>query len=300
MKNSATISELKHDLRTRLLDVLYTQWGLLGFPFAAELEDAPEVIDPEALLWCSLELLPDEPRLGESVVDWFAAHGGDYLVFQRINSRMGDDESRALLWNALARPRDAISGGGKTGLATFAAQLAQKTPVGRVGRPVRKASTVLLHARNLFGKDLRSHALLCVLGAPPRVRIQDIEQHTGYAYRSIAAVVSRWEAAGVCTVNRGEVRLLEPQPWLKLLGCDAGALKLVGWFAAFEATLLLLRQLARAEDNGLSATSSVVRGLADDARKQFEDAKRLLWSEAPSLSHLEQADVFAPEPVPTR
>ncbi len=49
--------------RDGLLDLIYAQWRLLGAPFSSIKLDLPEVIDPESLLWCSLEFAPTEPRL---------------------------------------------------------------------------------------------------------------------------------------------------------------------------------------------------------------------------------------------
>ena len=60
----------EHAFRQRLLDVIYAQWGELGAPFS-DRRDWNDVIDPEALLWCSLEFLPTEPRLAETVLEWF-------------------------------------------------------------------------------------------------------------------------------------------------------------------------------------------------------------------------------------
>jgi hypothetical protein len=60
-------------LRQHLLDLLYAQWHELGVPFAAPLHCPDEVIDPEALLWCSLAMMPADPRLREGVPPGWAA-----------------------------------------------------------------------------------------------------------------------------------------------------------------------------------------------------------------------------------
>ena len=42
-------------LRSALLNVLHAQWRELGVPLAGpDIGDRLEVVDPEALLWCSL------------------------------------------------------------------------------------------------------------------------------------------------------------------------------------------------------------------------------------------------------
>ena len=78
MKTSPTTSR-EERVRVALLDVLHAQWRELGVPFEALAFDHPqrfplEVIDPEALLWCSLHFFGDEPRLEEAVRSWFATN----------------------------------------------------------------------------------------------------------------------------------------------------------------------------------------------------------------------------------
>ena len=71
MKTSPTTSR-EERTRAALLDVLHAQWRELGVPFQAPAFEHPlEVIDPEALLWCSLHFFGSEPRLE------FGEAGGD-------------------------------------------------------------------------------------------------------------------------------------------------------------------------------------------------------------------------------
>jgi hypothetical protein len=73
MKTLLTTSETR--IRTSLLEVLHAQWREFGVPFhSAHLTSQLEVIDPEALLWCSLEFTPTEPRFAEGVHAWVSAN----------------------------------------------------------------------------------------------------------------------------------------------------------------------------------------------------------------------------------
>jgi len=92
---------LENRLRGALLDVIHDQWRELGVPFAARLgHPLDEVVDPEALLWCSLELLPTAPGLRAAVVAWHRARGA-MLVRQRLRRVLVPDDPRTSLWHAL-------------------------------------------------------------------------------------------------------------------------------------------------------------------------------------------------------
>ena len=82
-------------VRAALLDVLHAQWRELGVPFQAPAFEHPlEVIDPEALLWCSLHFFGSEPRLEEAVRSWFTANRAR-INTQRLNTL--HDENKVIL-----------------------------------------------------------------------------------------------------------------------------------------------------------------------------------------------------------
>ena len=103
MKISPTTFE--QDLRGRLLDLVYGQWHDLGVPFSVTVRpDAVEVIDPEALLWCSFEFLPTEPRLQEGVTAWLDVRG-DCIIRQRIKRLATRGDPRTGIWHAADKTR---------------------------------------------------------------------------------------------------------------------------------------------------------------------------------------------------
>src|SRR5665213_2936901 len=89
------------DLRGRLLDIVYGQWHDFGAPFA-DVHASDEVIDPEALLWCSLEFLPTEPRLCETVVAWLHLNP-NYILRQRLKNRIHAADPRLVAWRMIGR-----------------------------------------------------------------------------------------------------------------------------------------------------------------------------------------------------
>ena len=97
----------EESLRSALLDVLYAQWRELGVPLAGpDIGDRLEVVDPEALLWCSLHFFGYEPRLEEGVRSWYADNRLR-VNRQRLNTfaRRHPDDPRAAAWRALEGAR---------------------------------------------------------------------------------------------------------------------------------------------------------------------------------------------------
>lgn len=91
--------EFESDLRHLLLDLVFSQWHDLGIPFS-DVQSSVEVIDLEALIWCSLEFLPFEPRLCENVVGWLHRHNG-YVIRQRLRARAKGSDPRGQIWRLL-------------------------------------------------------------------------------------------------------------------------------------------------------------------------------------------------------
>lgn len=272
---TTSLTTFEQELRRRLLDVVYGQWRDLGVPFAVDLR-AAEVIDPEALLWCSLEFLPTEPRLCEGVLSWLYEHKAE-LVRQRLKSRTAGGDPRAAVWRVLAEGRvpeqapDDLCHGvtSRADLIAFCTRLKasveERPSESRLGQPAAGPSTVLLRSRNLLGGDIRHFLLLYLLASPGGGRLRAIQKWGGYTYRSIAQTATHWEAAHAVTIDHGYCRLTNPHPWRELLGLEAAPPVIVDWFAAFDACVHMLRALAIAAQKDLPADSPVVAAFRRDA-----------------------------------
>ncbi len=246
--------------RERLLDLVYGQWHQLGAPFSTVTSDSTEVIDPEALLWCSFEFLPSEPRLAETVVEWLHAYG-DQLIRQRLKKRATSDDPRTRIWRALdTKHRPVLEEPAAVihepepseGIAAFlerTARHAQRSSPSdfRIGERIAGPSTVLLRARDLLGSDVRHFLLIYLLANPSGGKLRNVQEWSGYTYRGISEAATRWQAAQVAVIEHGYCYLSETGPWRSLLHLRGGRITLVNWFRVFDECIRLLRVLAKAQ-----------------------------------------------------
>lgn len=278
--------------RERLLDLVYRQWAALGVPFARGPEaNNSEVIDPEALIWCSLEFLPTEPRLSEAVVNWTRANA-HYLVRQRILKISNRLDPRTLIWQALDRRQRVVKGAlpaqlelpygaeSQADVHSFVARLEsardsaeQKTL--RLGRARKQASALLLRARDLLGHDIRHFLLVYLLASPGGARLRDIKTWSGYSYRSLADAADRWNAASILSLESGYCRLTSAEAFQRLLQLDSSPIVIVKWMVVFETSIRLLRNLRRARergfDHGDGITDSLKREAAAELQRMIND-----------------------------
>ena len=262
-------------IHERLLDVLYGQWQQLGVPFEPVRPAAVyEVVDPEALIWCSLEFLPTEARLREGVTAWLEAHG-EQVVRGRLNRSAEPTDPRTRILQALVAARIVRGFATRSGkeqrddteisdvcyglalqdeLAAFCADIHDRGRSGQeghaVGLPLKKPSTALIRARDLLGNDVRHILLVYLLARPYGAKLRDIERYSRYSYRMLAETAARWVSADVLTVDHGYCSLIDSAPWLSLLGNQLWKAVLVPWFDIFDALVRLLRALAKARKKG--------------------------------------------------
>lgn len=260
MTISPTTSEDR--FRHALLELVHEQWRALGVPFRTSLAAARgtavlEVIDPEALLWCSLEWVPGEPRLEEGIRNWLRLHGG-LLIRQRLKKFATDGDPRVArlheLWSA-AKTRPAR----------------EPKPI---GEPSPEAATVSLRSRDVLGHDCRAALLVELLGSPRGVRLRDVASVTGYAYRSVSETASGWHRAGLVRIRHGHCVLANPAPWCEILRCRTADLVTVDWPSAYRASIGLLRFLAKARGHGFGPAHPLVESEIRSTLTTLEVAAR--------------------------
>jgi hypothetical protein len=278
----------EHTFRQRLLDLLFGQWAILGLPFSNR-GPLNEVIDPEALVCCSLEFLPTEPRLAEAVVEWVRSNES-YVVRQRIYKQLVGTDPRAIIWEAVdgrarnARGQVETPTGICHGLASpaeaveFARSLRSRlkiqrhSPGLRIGRKLEGTGTLLLRARDLLGQDIRHFLLVYLLALPHGGKLREVQSWSGHAYRSLSEAADRWKAGGIVSMQAGFCRLLSPEPFRTLLKVRSERIVLVNWLTVFETSVRLLRDLAQARWKGFAGDNPIPTTFRREAEEKLESA----------------------------
>jgi len=326
-----TISLTTYEYRVRewILDLVHGQWLTLGVPFSVRRAHPDEIIDPEALLWCSLEFFPTQPRLQEQVLIWRARHADSLLLSRLRRFAQSTADPRAILWQSLdphwkatpKPPTEPCYAQASLGelqafcrdLSNYVATwLSQPVQAGKVKPTLREllneclgtsqrlqiakaestCAATLLRARDVLGTDVRHFLLVYLLANQSGARLRSVAQWSGQTYQNIAKAAKRWEAANVVTLDRGFARLKNPAVWADILGIGpvtSQPLVLVNWPRFFDACITLLRYLAKANAKSLPADGPVVAGLI---RQALEDAAASVESATPSHTVRDFANVL--------
>lgn len=268
--------------RERLLDIIYGQWALLGIPFSQN-GYKDEVIDPEALIWCSLEYFPEEPRLCELVQQWLYKHS-DVIIRHRINGLKKPEDLRLMIWGAIdkldkmplsSEPNKSFSQTEKfIVLLSRLHSIRQDQAVlkKKIGRLMGESATLLLRTRALLGMDVRHFLLVHLLAFPLGGTLKDLAEWSGYQLRALTQVYRIWEDAGlVKSSSGGNCRLLDPGPFRELFKIPA-QIVIFDWRRIFETSVRLLRDLAKARSKGFDEGSVVVLTLLKEAKAAIREA----------------------------
>jgi hypothetical protein len=280
MKTSPTTSR-EDRVRAALLDVLHAQWRELGVPFHAAAFDHPqrfplEVIDPEALLWCSLHFFGIEPRLEEAVRNWFTANRARVNT-QRLNTLAKRNEhepnetTRVSAWRSISGVRRLVT---------------RK----HIGVAASTPASLHLRSRDVLGNDCAAYLIVVLLGSPRGVRCRDVADSTGYTYRCVADTAASWADAGLVRMEHGFCTILDPTPWAQLLRCDVANVVTVDWQAAYGAVLEYVRTLERARAAGVAEDSPILSAAATKAESVLQGAAAGVAPErAPAIEALRSA-----------
>jgi hypothetical protein len=262
MKTSP-ITSREDRVREALLDVLHAQWRELGVPFQVPAFDHPqrfplEVIDPEALLWCSLAFFSSEARLEEGVRSWFTTNRARVNT-QRLNTLAKRNEHEP---NETARVSAWRSINGVRRLVTRK----------HIGVAASTAASLHLRSRDVLGNGCAAYLIVALLGSPRGVRCRDVADSTGYTYRCVADTAASWADAGLVRLEHGFCTILDPTPWAQLLRCDVAEVVTVDWQAAYGTVLEYLRTLERARAAGVAEDSPLLAAAATKAEGALQGA----------------------------
>ena len=277
------LTTFEHRIRDWLLDLLHSQWRTLGIPFSVEQPvRSEEAIDPEGLLWCSLEFFPTHPRLQEQVLTWWADNNQSLLLPRIRKLAQAKDDPRASIWRALdlqwkksPEPSTASCYGQASvdELLEFCRHLSQKTKTRKgqrqqVGTAEKTTATVILRARDVLGNDARHFILVYLLANRGGAKLRSVAAWSGQSYRNISKVAQRWESSDVIALEHGYARLKNPALWAAVLELAPPYIVLLNWQRFYDACIKLLRSLSRAEAKSIPADGPVVTAILREATNE--------------------------------
>ena len=234
------------------LRVVSQQWAALGLSLQAD-RPSELVIDPEALLWCTLEVGRYDPRLFDEVIDWLelnhrkinvarlkALGPGANDIRWRILSAVATKVRRrpqSQGWQTLAQNRKASDGrlAGETSVFLDKAgrALSARTRTdpdfadagllrgrfqgrGRSTNPnLSLPGALLLRAKGIFGSDARAYVWAALLTREGAFQASLAEQ-TGYSKLNVARALAGLVESGICREERRRTA-----KWYALVDRDA-------------------------------------------------------------------------------
>ncbi|HEY2053388.1 MAG TPA: hypothetical protein VGH14_05585 [Solirubrobacterales bacterium] len=296
-----SISELRDDFETALVEFLWDQWGQMGVSTNTNRRDN-WATDPEALLLLTFEVGRGEPRLFEEVLDWMLVNER-LLSVQRLRNLIADDEDRRLVeavlgWLGQNRRRARLgSRSPKTEGQSqpffrgsvlqvpdpdpaFLAQGFLKPPAEPSGKSrapdVDLPINFAFRLRLLLGVSVRAEVARALLTTDaPWMNAQALAESTAYAKRNVQEAVGALVGAGfVNSVLVGnENRYVTNARWAAFLGEDQppGA---EDWPQLFRVYRLILRWLFSRTTQGLSdyLLLSSARTLIEDVQPDLHFA----------------------------
>ncbi len=291
------ISDLRRDVRARVLAFAWDQWAQMGV-FGTSRRADRWAADPEALLLFTLEVARADARLFDEVLDWLALN--ERLVsVQRLRNLCRDDTDRTLAEAALASvaqsrsptPRDSRRPTGGSGRAvqlyrdvkadarradkTFRAYGWLKPPSERSGKSqppnLLAPINIAFRLRQILGIGARAEVARFLLTSyAPIVTAQVVTASAAYAKRNVHEALTALNLAGVIdavTVGNEQRYSIDGERWATLLGLTEDGLPSErDWPQLFRALRALVRWLEDEQHDKLSdyMLASEARTLAEE------------------------------------
>jgi hypothetical protein len=277
------ISDLRREVRARLLAFAWDQWAQMGVFGTARRADR-WAADPEALLLFTLEVARADARLFDEVLDWLALN--ERLVsVQRLRNLYRDDTDRALAEAALAwveQSRSPMRRGSRRAASepSRAVQLfrdvktdtrrADKTfrmygwlkpPTDRSGKSqppdLFAPINIAFRLRQILGIGARAEVARFLLTMQtPSVTAQVVSASAAYAKRNVHEGLTALHSAGVIdavTVGNQHRYGVDRERWATLLGLTEDSIPSGrDWPQLFHALRVLVRWLEDEQHDKLS------------------------------------------------
>lgn len=266
-----TLAELRDQVVQATGEVVWRQWKALGAGAAAK-QEATSIVDPEALVYMSLSLLPYELRLADLLADWMAQNS-TLLSVQRIKNlardfpekvrgrlpqvaRIASEEAKDARWGALVE--------------ADAPALTERPRKGRaVRRHFTQPSALMLHLRLGMGVGTKADVLAYLLGTQGAwASVAVIAAATGYTPAAVRRTVDDMAAGRFIrsmesldpTDPAQTVYLTKPVAWAEVLDSAAQLPPWRSWKERFAFVADLLDWEVQTRGRTISPYALGVRG----------------------------------------
>ena len=211
----ALVALARRTARGTLVGVCWAQWRTLGFMAGGEQGAVGNAfIDPEALLWMTLDAARTEPRLDQALA-WWAVVGADLVSVPRLTALRADIPND--LDTALAAFAARAVGAGATSSAWKRLAAGASTPrperlkgvsdtgtgLSMVERPaLMHPAAAMLRLRALAGVGAKADVAAFLAASPSRAAsVRTMRKALGYSYVALRRAADDLVAAGVASVS---------------------------------------------------------------------------------------------------
>ncbi len=291
-------------LRSATLDVVWRQWRAVGASTAGRAR-LRGLVDPEALVLCSLGLVEAERRLADVIRDW-AVENSPLLSVQRANNlapqyppdvrarlawfaQIAVADGKDARWRSLASgaTRDVGDGGGRDALTDAVRANKPRTVRATLADP----AALLLRLRLGFGVGAKADVLAFLLGAEGAAggtwtSVRALVHATGYTTAAVRRAADDMAAARLIRVTRGSPTGYtqygaDRDAWMPVLQLADAPPPWRSWHEQFAFVLAFLAWADAARARPLSAYAFGARGrdLLERHRPAFERNLITVWSE---------------------
>lgn len=263
------VNNLHESLKGTLLDAVWRQWAALDSP-AEERRPARAIVDPEALVLVSLQLIEEERRLWD-LLAWWGRAAPRLLSVQRVKNlagRFGEASGGRLAQFAHLAFEEGGDARWKSLDRSVPDFQARSSKVDAPSPVLRHRSTLMLLLRRGIGVGIKPDLLAVLIGSegPPR-DVRFLSRATAYSNRAVRRAAEEMAEARLIRVAQESPvgYTADGKSWLAVLQLDPPPPGWLAWHELFPLCQRLLEIMARLQGDGSRYTaSSKLRDLVED------------------------------------
>lgn len=282
-------------LKTTLLNAVWRQWAALD-SLAEERRPARAIIDPEALVLVSLQLVEEERRLWD-LLSWCGRICPRLLSVQRIKNLAGrfdraiEDRLEQFAYVAFEEGNDARW---KSFDRSAPGIQARRSKADASAPLLRRRSTLMLLLRRGIGVGIKPDLLAVLIGSEGTPQdIKSLSRATAYSNRAVRRAAEEMAEARLIRIAQESpiTYSTDVKGWLTVLQLDPPPPRWISWHEVFPLWQRLQEILAYLDENGARYTaSSRLRDLVET----YGATLRTIDPELPDPTHYQGEEYLEP------